>query len=510
MHWESLARRRWLPVLALCVLGGLLAFASVEDRGTSFRAMTTVSVQSPLDSAGTSPPSADQLQAELDLADSAFVRATALKNLPGTVTLSTTSSANSGVITFTATTTSATVAVRAADAYAAAYLEIKNKTLLSQFDVAISSLQQAATALQVRRAASTTEPEKVALDSQIKAYAARLQDLLLRRVLAPSQTPQVVAPASRPTKPVPKHLLSYVLIGAAAGFVVGLALAGIAEHRDDAIRDPEDLVEAYRQSALTADFLLPPLVISLPTERGRRRRFRRRKASASLPLAGVGTAAANWYGLLRASLDTRLNEPGQAVVLVASAVGEDGATTVALNLAAAFARTQRSTVLLELGVPSTLGPALGLPPKLGIATAVDVLLGDAALTDAVRPANLQAGLWLTSVGTRPLPLDQLGTAGPDSLLAQLREQASVTVVAAPALVSHPEVPVLAGLVDRVVLVAKAGVTRGRDVRLAVDALFQIGAEVSALVLADAAPQRGTRDDRAGAATRRSEHAAAAR
>ncbi len=503
MHWEGLARRRWRSVLALALLGTVLASASVLQRGTSYRATTTVAVQSPLDGAGTSPPSADQLQAEIDLAGSAVVRAAAVQDLSGKVTLSTTSSANSGVLTFVATTSTATAAVQAADAYAAAYQEIKKKTLLGQYDAAISSLQQAVTALQTRRAASGTESEKAALDGQIKAYAASLQDLLLQRELVPSRTPQVVAPAGRPISPVPSHLVAYVLIGAAAGFVVGLALAALAEHRDDAIRDPEGLVAAYRQSALTADFLLPPLVISLPAHRGRRRLLRRPATGAALPLAAAGTAAANWYGLLRASLDTRLSEPGHGVVLVASAVGEDGAVTVALNLAAAFARTQRSTVLLELGVPDRIGPALGLAPELGAPTAVDVILGEAELVDALRPTNLQADLFLTSVGTGPLPLDQLGTAGGDGLLTQLREQAVVTVVAAPPLVSHPEVPVLAGLVDRVVLVAQAGVTRERDVRLAVDALFQIGAELSALVLTDAGPRQGGPDGQAPTTARRS-------
>ena len=79
-------------------------------------------------------------------------------------------------------------------------------------------------------------------------------------------------------------------------------------------------------------------------------------------------------------------------------------------------------------------------------------------------------------------MDLLGADAGRLLLDKLRACADVTVLAASGLTSQPDAPVVAALADHVMLVAQAGTTRQNEVRAAVDRLFQVGAQVTALVL----------------------------
>lgn len=506
-HWQQLVRRRWQVIAVLGLLGAALAAGAVLRPAARYQATTTVAVQTPLEQTGGTALTTDQVQAEVDLASTAVVKNGVPGTRDGTVTLSATTSAASGILNLLATAPTAAGAARAANAYAASYQKVKSTSLLAQYDAGIASLQAALTNLQSQRASATTDAARASLDGRIKALSATLQDYQVRRELAPSELPQVVSPANPPGKPVPRKLVTYVLIGAIAGLVVGLALAAALEHGDDAIRDADDLVAAYRRSGLTLD-VTPPLVVVLPaldgtvSGKGRRRVLGRRVRS--LPLAPSGSAAANWYAMLRASLDTRLNDGERGVLMVTSAVGEDGACTVAAHVAAAFARARGAAALIGLDTEDRVLAAAGLPPHRSDGLAVRHLLtGEVGLSDALVASPRQPGLLVASTGGQSLPVDLLGSDAGVAMLEQLRAAVGVTVLAAPGLTSHPEGTVVATLADCVVLVAQSGVTRHREVRAAVDSLFQVGASVCALVLTDVDGLGSPRQQRSLAAETRS-------
>lgn len=484
-HWRRLLRRRWPVVLLVGLLGGALALAGALRGGATYRATATLALQAPLSQSGGTGPTADQVQAEVDLASTAVVKGGVPGVRDGRVTLSATTTATSGILNLVAEASTADGAAKAANAYAASYQKVKRTSLVAQYDAAIGSLQTALTSLQAQRDAALTDAARAPLDSRIKTLAASVQDFEVRRELAPSELPQVVQGATPPGQPVPRQLATYVLIGLVAGLVVGVGAAAAVEHADDTIRDTEGLVEAYRRSDLTLD-VTPPLVVALPPPVGAEGRGRRRlRLSRQRSVDAAALHASNWYAMLRSALDSRLVDGERGVVLVTSATGEDGACGVAARLAAAFARARGQAVLLGLDDGDGVLALTGLlPSRAEDASVADVLTGQAVLSEALVRAPGQAELLVGSAGAGPLPLDLLGSAAGAQLLEELRRAVAVTVVALPGVASEPGATVLATMTDHVVLVARAGVTRRREVRAALDGLFQVGAPVTALVLAD--------------------------
>lgn len=173
-----------------------------------------------------------------------------------------------------------------------------------------------------------------------------------------------------------------------------------------------------------------------------------------------GSPIAERYRRLRLKLD----QPGpdgasRQIILVTSAVPEEGKTTTTVNLALAFAEDRDRTTLLidaDLRRPS-VSRYLVPPSKLGLA---DVLSGDVSLDHALLEIKT-AHLSILPAGTptsNPLQLLQSDYLG--GVFAELRRRFDRIVIDTPPTVPFTDAAVLSAIADGSVLVIRAGKTTG--------------------------------------------------
>jgi capsular exopolysaccharide synthesis family protein len=169
------------------------------------------------------------------------------------------------------------------------------------------------------------------------------------------------------------------------------------------------------------------------------------------------------------------------VVMVTSAVGGEGKTTLASNLATSLARAGRKTLLIDCDLRTPAAHQLfeqTLQPGFS-----EVLLGEIDLVDAIRPTTAIEGLWLIPAGEWDREvLQALAKQGVQELFDRLKEEFDFVVVD-----SHPVLPATDSLligqyVDAVILSLLKDVSQAPRVHAASQRLSSLGIRVLGAVV----------------------------
>jgi capsular polysaccharide biosynthesis protein len=323
-------------------------------------------------------------------------------------------------------------AQRGAEAYAAAYLELKRGQVEAVQDQRTDAIRSALEPIQedlstAQRRLGSVAPATgagLAAQSQVDDLAGQAaqyhENLAQNDVVDPADVGSVVSPASRPGRPVRPRPVLDGLVGAIVGLGAGAALAFGRARIDRRLLGRADLEE----------HLGAPVLATVP-------RVRRHRRGASLvTLEQPDSRASDAYRALRIRMLALARKQPLKTVLVASPAGDNGTTAVAANLAASLTQAGKEVVLISAGEGSEA--AGGLPP------------------DEMR-----------------------------DLLAARGEGTDFVVVEAPPVLDSAECLALAPLVDGVLVVAAVRSTTRDDVALARQQLDQVGAEVVGGVLSNA-------------------------
>lgn len=171
-----------------------------------------------------------------------------------------------------------------------------------------------------------------------------------------------------------------------------------------------------------------------------------------------GSPIAERYRRLRLKLD----QPGpdgapRQIILVTSAVPEEGKTTTAVNLALAFAEDRdRQTLLIDADLrrPS-VSRYLTPPPKLGLS---EVLSGEASIEHALIALKAAHLTVLPAGAPSTNPLELLQSDYLASVFAELRRRFDRIVIDTPPTVPFTDAAVLSAVSDGALLVVRAGKT----------------------------------------------------
>ena len=291
---------------------------------------------------------------------------------------------------------------------------------------------------------------------------------------------RIVDAARIPTSPSGPNMLRNLAFALALGLSTGIGLAFLVESMDNTVRTPE---QAQTISSLPSLGMIPLGSRSTREMRG----------SSKLALASSKEAVelvtksrprsqmAESYRALRTSL--LLTFPGgpPKVILITSALPEEGKTTTSVNSAIVLAQKGTRVLLLDADLrrPS-IHKTLGMGPTLGLS---NVLTGAASLQEAIVPSTIVPELFLLPAGTPPPnPAELLASTKMKDVLEELRKHYDHIIIDSPPTLSVTDAVVMSTAADAVVLVIRSGHTTRPALRRARDILRQVNARVCGVLV----------------------------
>lgn len=311
----------------------------------------------------------------------------------------------------------------------------------------------------------------------------RLHDLVLQRLkesdltgMLRTSSVQVVDSALVPKLPVKPNRRMIMLLAVVLGLVGGIGLALLFEYLDNTVNTHDDV-----ERIVGLPFLgIVPSIRERPgdpqtaAEKGRTRDFHshlRPKSSVAECIRSVRT------NLLFVTPDKPLKR-----LLVTSSGPQEGKTTVAINLAIAFAQAGSRVLLIDTDMRRPrIHRAFGLPNDVGITT---LMLQDGRIEDVVRE-TIVPNLYMLACGPiPPNPAELLHSERFKQVTADLEARFDRLLFDSPPVAAVTDALILSDAVDGVVLVAKAGRTVKEVMARTRASLVDVNANIFGVVLND--------------------------
>lgn len=336
------------------------------------------------------------------------------------------------------------------------------ETELSALDDPVAS---EALRLRIEREERAIAGELDLVDTQIAAAVDGITQVKLSRELASSA--QIVQAASPPSEPAGASTSLIVAAAAVVGLLAGLGLAVGRDRLGQAVHSSEDVRR-----------LGAHLLGEIP------------KAPSKLASTGMATIShtmpggiyADSYQKVRAAVEFAISQKQMKSILITSPHDGDGKSTLAVNLATAFANTSSRVVLIDL---DHRRPSLHEHFSAQLAPGFSDALNDNIPLDklSVSTPRLAATLRVLPAGTCPNdPAAFVASPKLASVIQQLRASADIVLLDAPAVMPAADALSASSAVDGVIVVAKAGQTKQDDFVDTIQAVTRAGGTPIGVVL----------------------------
>lgn len=281
----------------------------------------------------------------------------------------------------------------------------------------------------------------------------------------------VSGPTLKHTPVSPRKELNLAL-GLAFGLLLGLLLAVARELLDVTIRAPEVLDELFDAPTIGTIAFDPaveraPLIVEDESRSPRAEAIRQ----------------------LRTNLQFLDVDNPPRVFLVTSSVASEGKSTVAANLAIAFAELDIRVLLVEADLRRPrLSTYLGIERSVGLSS---VLAGQVQLDDVLQPWGDHLSV-LPSGPTPPNVASMLGSARMTELVGSWRSRFDVVIVDSPPLLPVTDAALISTMTDGVIIVARHGLVTRKQLTNSVRGLEAVGAHIFGFVF-NMIPRRQAKD-----------------
>ena len=286
----------------------------------------------------------------------------------------------------------------------------------------------------------------------------------------PATSIKLVAPARLADGAVSPDPKLYLTAGAALGLLVGIALAVRRNARGRPVRSVEDIARVVPAPSLGTTVERPP-------------------GGSALAALDRASPDAEAFRQLRTGLQFADVDHPRKLVIVTSAVENEGKTTTICNLAAVIAAAGHSVLLVDADLRRPGAAALlGLEADVGLSTA---LMGRLVPEEVIR--SHRAGFDFLSTGPLPPnPSELTASEAMATLFTRLRERYEYVLVDSAPLLPVTDTAALAGLADGVLLVCRYGRTLDIEIRDAATTLATVRASLWGTVLSIVPRRSGSR------------------
>ena len=191
--------------------------------------------------------------------------------------------------------------------------------------------------------------------------------------------------------------------------------------------------------------------------------------------------AAEAYRALRTSILLSSFGAPPKVILVTSALPQEGKTTISANSALVLAQRGNRVLLLDADLRRPgIEKLFGIKARGGLSTLIS---GVDKLEDVLVHSTEVPNLWIMPAGPiPPQPAELLSSTLMKEYIARWRNEFDHVVIDTPPCLSVTDAVVLSPEADRVILVARSGKTTKPALRRASELLLQVNARVMGVVL----------------------------
>jgi len=452
--FRLLWRRKWLIAFVLTIVP--LAVYVYSDRLTkTYEASTTVQVQGTatdaglyLDELSTGTANTAKIAALVGTDAVADEASRLLGEARGSVrgAVRAVDDEKTGFVTITATAGTGERAAEVANTVAKGLRVNRERAGIARVDAAISNVEK-----EIAKLPPGEELQRTQLSE-------RLQGLRTLRA-AQSDNTQVVQPAGVPASPVSPNPRRNAILAFVVAVLIAAGGVALAERLDRRLHDARDLEK------LTGT----PLLAQVPSSA-----FPGSTPDPQLPIV---------FQTLRDSLTYFNVDQRLSSLLVISPLKGDGKTSIATNLAVAFARAGKQVILVDADLRSPqVAVRMGAPLAPGLS---EVISGSSTIDEALSEIEpFGEHLRVLSAGTiPPNPSEMLGSGRMSRVLAELAEISDLVLIdTAPVLVVSDAFP-LFDQVAGIVAVARLEQTPREAITRAIDVASTAGGRILGMVAA---------------------------
>jgi succinoglycan biosynthesis transport protein ExoP len=293
---------------------------------------------------------------------------------------------------------------------------------------------------------------------------------------------RVVDIARIPTNPIQPNVPRNIELGLILGLACGFGLAFVLESLDTSIRTMEEI------SAISTLPALGTIPLQISTNGSFRKRLRPTsidpdncESPSLVTYARPRSEAAEAYRSLRTSILLSAYGAPPKVILVTSALPQEGKTTISANSALVLAQRGGRVLLIDADLRRPgIDSLFGFRSRGGLSTLIS---GGDKIEDVVVPFKDVPNLWILPAGLiPPQPAELLGSNVMKDHIARWRNEFDHIIIDTPPCLSVTDAILLSPEADRVILVARAAKTRKIALRRACDLLLQVNANVMGIVL----------------------------
>jgi polysaccharide biosynthesis transport protein len=294
-------------------------------------------------------------------------------------------------------------------------------------------------------------------------YLNLLDDLESVKLARVQSTPAVsqIESAFVPEEPIRPKPLLYTLLSGIVGLLLCAGAVLLIDYFDETFKSPQKIEEILG---------IPVMAEIADTNHGG-------KVQSFNLLHSVNPSLVNAFAILRFNLNGVVTQKSMRSILITSPAMGEGKTTIAINLAAAFAQTGLNVVLVDADLHRpTLHTQLGLTNEIGL---TDILSGTVCWQDTVRDCSGVKIITSGAVSSQSFLL--LESERMSQFLKDARKDADIVVLDGPPLFIVDS-QILASKVDGILLVIRQGNTIAQVARAMMEQLRLKKANVIGVVL----------------------------
>jgi non-specific protein-tyrosine kinase len=342
------------------------------------------------------------------------------------------------------------------------------KQKLEDAQIRVAALDSAIAASTSETEKAGLQAEKSALENSIIEWEQNFVSLsnLLHDASATNNYLAIIEPAQATSFPVRPRTSLDMAVGGGVGLILALALLFFLEYIRDTFRSPEEI---HQVKDLPVLGVVGKISGTQPADR---------IVAYQKPFSPVTES----YRMIRNKIQFRSGDvqPIRSILVTSPSPG-DGKSVTAVNLAVIMAKAGHRTILVDTDLSQpVLHEMFNVDKYMGLADMLDPHETD---YDRCIKDTFIRTLRLVTSGT-PIsdPSERISTERTAEVMKQLEQRADIVIFDSPPVLLAADAAILAGYVDGVIMVLRAGKTTRSDVRRAILELENVDANLLGCIL----------------------------